>query len=79
MRRLLPLTLTAAVALVGAAPALADYPWPVRPFDRPHPIRANFGDPRWTSDGYFIKPVEAVHDERAMCPQYAERLSDFFH
>jgi len=22
------------------------YSWPVRPFDRPHPIRGNFGDPR---------------------------------
>jgi peptidase M23-like protein len=22
------------------------YPWPVKPFDRQHPIRANFGDPR---------------------------------
>jgi hypothetical protein len=22
------------------------YEWPVRPFDRPHPVRGNFGDPR---------------------------------
>jgi hypothetical protein len=22
------------------------YSWPVRPFDRPHPVRGNFGDPR---------------------------------
>ena len=28
------------------------YPWPLKPFDRQHPIRANFGDPRtrfWNS------------------------------
>jgi hypothetical protein len=27
------------------------YGWPVKPFDRPHPVRANFGDPRTTFDG----------------------------
>ena len=30
-----------------AAPAgAAAYPWPVKPFKRAHPVRANFGDPR---------------------------------
>jgi hypothetical protein len=30
-----------------AAPASASaYPWPVKPFNKAHPIRANFGDPR---------------------------------
>ncbi len=24
----------------------AAYPWPVKPFNKPHPVRANFGDPR---------------------------------
>jgi murein DD-endopeptidase MepM/ murein hydrolase activator NlpD len=24
----------------------APYPWPLKPFDRPHPIRGNFNDPR---------------------------------
>ena len=33
----------AALFLPGSAVA---YPWPIKPFDRPHPIRANFGDPR---------------------------------
>jgi len=28
---------------VGAATA---YPWPIKPFHKQHPIRANFGDPR---------------------------------
>ena len=26
----------------------AGYQWPVRPFDQPHPVRGNFGDPRTT-------------------------------
>lgn len=34
-----------AAALVGSVAAAA-YPWPVRPFDRQHPIRGSFGDPR---------------------------------
>jgi murein DD-endopeptidase MepM/ murein hydrolase activator NlpD len=30
-----------------AAPTVAAaYPWPVRPFNKAHPVRANFGDPR---------------------------------
>jgi hypothetical protein len=33
-------------ASVLAAPALAAYHWPVKPFDREHPIRGSFGDPR---------------------------------
>ncbi len=34
------------VALAAAGPVSASYPWPVRPFDRQHPIRGSFGDPR---------------------------------
>jgi peptidase M23-like protein len=34
-------------AALAAAPSTASaYPWPVKPFDRQHPIRGNFGDPR---------------------------------
>jgi hypothetical protein len=36
-------------ALIGAlvfAAGAAAYGWPVRPFDKAHPIRGNFGDPR---------------------------------
>lgn len=37
----------AASALAGPArPASAPYSWPVKPFDRAHPIRGSFGDPR---------------------------------
>jgi hypothetical protein len=42
----LPLLLACCVgALVAATPAPA-YPWPLKPFNKQHPIRANFGDPR---------------------------------
>src|SRR5256885_14371861 len=34
-----------ALALVANAGASA-YPWPIKPFHKQHPIRANFGDPR---------------------------------
>jgi hypothetical protein len=39
------LVFAAASALAASADAAA-YPWPVKPFDKQHPIRANFGDPR---------------------------------
>jgi murein DD-endopeptidase MepM/ murein hydrolase activator NlpD len=33
------------VSLIASATASA-YPWPIKPFHKQHPIRANFGDPR---------------------------------
>lgn len=42
--------LTIAAGSAGAAPvgshSLSSYGWPVKPFDRPHPVRGGFGDPR---------------------------------
>ncbi len=38
--------LAAATAALVACAAASAYPWPVKPFDRQHPIRAYFGDPR---------------------------------
>ena len=40
-----------ALALLGSTACQAEagssaYPWPVKPFDKPHPIRGSFGDPR---------------------------------
>jgi hypothetical protein len=43
--RLRILLLTCGLALCGNATASA-YPWPLKPFNKQHPIRANFGDPR---------------------------------
>ena len=39
----------AAVAIAFALPAAAHagYGWPLKPFDKPHPIRGSFGDPRF--------------------------------
>jgi len=39
------------VVVALAAPGVARaYPWPLKPFDRPHPIRGAFGDPRYHLD-----------------------------
>ena len=61
MRRLLPLLLLllAALAWSGAASA---YPWPFKPFDKQHPIRGFFGDPRTVYEngilaGAFVGPA----------------------
>ena len=54
------LTAVAASALVADSSAVLSRPntgasgpygWPVKPFDRQHPIRGNFGDPRTVFDG----------------------------
>ena len=47
--RLLAFLFIVATALGATASAQA-YPWPVKPFFRQHPIRANFGDPRTLFD-----------------------------
>ncbi|HEY6962460.1 MAG TPA: M23 family metallopeptidase [Gaiellaceae bacterium] len=45
-------TLSAVSAIAaGAAGERAGYAWPVAPFDRPHPIRSTFGEPRTLFDG----------------------------
>src|SRR3954452_3328762 len=47
-------TLTAAVAACAVALLTAGgasaYRWPLKPFNKPHPVRANFGDPRTIFD-----------------------------
>ena len=46
--------LAAVVALATASPAHAAYRWPVKPFDRQHPVRAYFGDPRIEGHRYSL-------------------------
>jgi Peptidase family M23 len=40
------LALPAAAGSHPKARRLTGYPWPLKPFDRPHPVRGNFDDPR---------------------------------
>ena len=40
------LLLSLALAALAVPAAAAAYPWPIKPFDRQHPIRGFFGDPR---------------------------------
>src|SRR3954468_21464566 len=59
MRRLLLVIL---VALLAAPVAAAKYPWPIKPFDKEHPIRGFFGDPRTVYEngilsGAFVGPA----------------------
>jgi hypothetical protein len=42
----LPLLLGCFIGALVAATAASAYPWPLKPFNQQHPIRANFGDPR---------------------------------
>src|SRR4051794_41180180 len=51
LRLLLVVCAVSALAALAAAPRGAGsspggYGWPVKPFDRQHPIRGSFGDPR---------------------------------
>jgi hypothetical protein len=55
-----PILVVVGIALASESTAQASSPgsgcvgaygWPVKPFDRPHPIRGNFGDPRTVFDG----------------------------
>ncbi|HEY2938332.1 MAG TPA: hypothetical protein VGJ27_00820, partial [Gaiellaceae bacterium] len=46
MRGRLFLILAVLVVALCATTTASAYPWPIRPFDKQHPIRANFGDPR---------------------------------
>jgi hypothetical protein len=46
VRLRLPLLLGCCLAALVAAATASAYPWPLKPFNEQHPIRANFGDPR---------------------------------
>ncbi len=44
---------SASAGLCGSSMGPLDYRWPVRPFDRQHPVRGGFGDPRTLSPAAF--------------------------
>jgi hypothetical protein len=46
VRLRLPLLILGIAVSLCASAAASAFPWPVKPFDRQHPIRADFGDPR---------------------------------
>src|SRR5437588_13090518 len=46
MRRRLLLIAAVLTLALSASTGASAYPWPIKPFNRQHPIRANFGDPR---------------------------------
>jgi murein DD-endopeptidase MepM/ murein hydrolase activator NlpD len=46
VRLRLPLLLACCLAALVPAAVASAYPWPLKPFNQQHPIRANFGDPR---------------------------------
>jgi hypothetical protein len=46
VRLRLSLLLACCIAALVAATAASAYPWPIKPFNKQHPIRGNFGDPR---------------------------------
>jgi murein DD-endopeptidase MepM/ murein hydrolase activator NlpD len=50
-RPLVVLVAALAAAAVVTPGALASYPWPLKPFDRPHPVRGYFNDPRRDFEG----------------------------
>jgi hypothetical protein len=54
-RRSIALALVAAALLIPGSAAA--YPWPIKPFNQPHPIRANFGDPRTV---FFDQPPDSL-------------------
>jgi Peptidase family M23 len=50
-------TLVTIVLLLALPSTAAAYPWPLKPFDKPHPVRANFGDPRTV---FYNQPPDSL-------------------
>jgi Peptidase family M23 len=63
VRNRLPLLTLVCLLALGAAADARAYPWPVKPFHKQHPIRANFGDPRTLFDvSFFDDGIEGPGD-----------------
>jgi hypothetical protein len=59
MRALLPVLAT--FVLVISAGSASAYSWPLKPFDKQHPVRGNFGDPRTVfANGIFDDPFDSA-------------------
>ena len=53
--------LLAALGLLAAAGSASAYPWPFKPFDKQHPIRGDFGDPRTVyENGILSDPFDGA-------------------
>jgi len=54
-------TLATALALLAVPTSAAAYPWPFKPFDKQHPIRGDFGDPRTVyENGILSDPFDGA-------------------
>jgi peptidase M23-like protein len=49
--------LTAILILLAVPGPASAYPWPLKPFNQPHPVRANFGDPRTV---FYNQPPDSL-------------------
>jgi Peptidase family M23 len=91
-RALLLLAAALALALPAAAGShpkphrLTGYPWPLKPFDQPHPVRGNFDDPRvdfvgdeLSSNFHFGIDISAADGTPvyAVAPGIASRHADY--
>src|SRR6266566_1962122 len=53
--------LLATLGLLAAAGSASAYPWPFKPFDKQHPIRGAFGDPRTVyENGILSDPFDGA-------------------
>lgn len=53
--------LLAVLGLLAAAGSASAYPWPFKPFDKQHPIRGDFGDPRTVyENGILSDPFDGA-------------------
>ena len=82
----LALAVPAAAGSHTKARRVTGYPWPLKPFDRPHPVRGNFDDPRvgfvgdeLASNFHFGVDISAADGTAvyAVAPGIASRHADY--
>ena len=62
----LPLFILVCLLALGAAAGAGAYPWPVKPFNKQHPIRANFGDPNAAIGNSVAGQISGTQPARIM-------------